>query len=70
MPRFGDLKRWLDREGWTLVRTTDHHYYRKVAPDGRVLFTKVSLALTKEIPPGLWRRILKRQLGIRPEDFH
>lgn len=52
-----------------LIRSTDHWYDEKVLPDGRVLRTKVSRALQREIPRHLWERILKHQLHITEEEF-
>lgn len=61
-PTFGDLKRYVERDRWTLVRSTDRWYYEKVLANGRVLRTKVNRALHREIPRRLWERILKHQL--------
>lgn len=60
MPRFADVKRRLEREGWTLLRTTNHYYFERVEPDGTVRRTKVSLALHKEVPAPVLRQILKQ----------
>jgi len=70
LPRFADLKRYCERTGWELFRSTDHYWYRKVTDDGRLLVTKVSRSLGKEISPGLWRHILKRQLEITQAEFN
>lgn len=63
-PKFGDLKKFCDKNGWVEIRNTDHWYYEKVLADGTVLRTKVSHALHKEIPKHLWKRILEKQLKI------
>ncbi|MDH7578202.1 MAG: hypothetical protein QHH75_10380 [Bacillota bacterium] len=68
-PKFGDLKRYCEKNGWVLVRSTDHWYYEKVLADGTVLMTKVSRAVHKEIPKQLWQRILKKQLKITEKEF-
>ncbi len=68
-PKFGDLKRYCEKNGWVLVRSTDHWYYEKVLADGTVLRTKVSHAVHKEIPKHLWQRILKKQLKITEKEF-
>lgn len=68
-PRFGDLKRYCDSDGWVLTRNTDHWYYEKVLGDGRVLRTKVSHAVHKEIPKHLWDRILKKQIQTTENEF-
>lgn len=68
-PKFGDLKRYCEKTGWVLIRDTDHWYYEKTMADGRLLRTKVSPAVNKEIPSGLWYKILKKQLQISEEAF-
>lgn len=72
MPKFRDLKRYLDKKenGWELVGIGDHYHYRKVLPNGEVLYTMVSHSLGKEIPSRLWKRILKEQLRITQEEFN
>lgn len=68
-PKFGDLKRYCDKNGWVLLRDTDHWYYEKVITDGTVLKTKISHAVQKEIPRNLWNKILKQQLKISEQEF-
>lgn len=68
-PKFGDLKRFCDKNGWIMVRNTDHWYYEKALNDGTLLRTKISHALSKEIPQNLWDRILRKQLHITEKDF-
>lgn len=68
-PKFGDLKRYCDKNGWVLTRNTDHWYYEKVLSNGNVLQTKVSHATQKEIPGHLWKKILKNQLQITEKEF-
>jgi hypothetical protein len=34
MPRWKELKRFCERDGWELYKDTDHYYYRKILPDG------------------------------------
>lgn len=68
-PKFGDLKRYCERDGWVLIRNTDHWYYEKTLLNGNVLQTKVSHATHKEIPAHLWKWILKKQLQISEKDF-
>ena len=70
MPGFSDLKRYCERTGWVLIRTTDHFYYEKVLPSGVVLRTKVSMSLGSEIPANLWQSILKKQLQTTQEEFN
>lgn len=68
-PRFGNLKRYCDNNGWVLIRNTDHWYYEKVLINGNVLQTRVSHATHKEIPKLIWEKILKKQLQITEKDF-
>ena len=65
MPKFADLKRFLEHDGWVEYgHGADHFKYMKVLPDGSVLRTKVSRGLSKEIPPTLWPKIRKQQLRL------
>lgn len=68
-PKFGDLKRYCDKNGWVVIRNTDHWYYEKVLADGTLLRTKISHAVAKEIPSNLWKRILDKQLKISEAEF-
>ncbi|HHW02498.1 MAG TPA: hypothetical protein GXX35_06775 [Thermoanaerobacterales bacterium] len=68
-PRFRDLKRYCDNNGWVMVKNTDHFYYEKVLSDGSLLRTKISHALQKEIPGNLWKKILKLQLKMQEDEF-
>ena len=69
MPKWKDLKRYCDRDGWELYKDTDHYYYRKVLDDGTVLRTKVSKG-SGEIHYHLWREILSKQLKTTQEHFN
>lgn len=42
MPRWKELKRFCDRDGWELYKDTDRYYYRKIDEDGNIRMTKVS----------------------------
>lgn len=68
-PRFGDLKRYCENNGWILIGNTDHWYYEKVLADGTVLSIRISHAVHKEIPKMIWKKILKRQLQISESEF-
>jgi hypothetical protein len=70
LPKFAELKRYCERNGWELFRSGDHYWYRKFTEDGRLLVTKVSRSLGKEIPSNLWKFILKHQLEITREEFN
>ena len=42
MPRWKELKRFCERDGWELYKDTDHYFYRKIDDDGSIRMTKVS----------------------------
>jgi hypothetical protein len=77
VPTFRDLKRYLERSGWTLVErrtrrrsaTGDHWRYEKDLPDGTILRTKVSHRLNKQIGDDLFARIPRDQLQISRAQF-
>lgn len=69
MPRWKELKRFCERDGWELYKSTDHDFYRKVDEDGNVKRTKVSRG-SSEIHPTLWQKILKKQLQVTQEYFN
>ncbi|MDI9481056.1 MAG: type II toxin-antitoxin system HicA family toxin [Syntrophomonadaceae bacterium] len=69
MPSWRDLKRFCERDGWELYKTTDHWYYRKYMPDGTLKRTKVSMG-TGEIKKNLWKEILNKQLQVSIEYFN
>ena len=68
-PKFKNLKKYCDKNGWVMIRDTDHWYYEKVLTDGTVLRTKISHATHKEIPTNVWRFILSKQLKISEKEF-
>ena len=69
MPRWKELKRFCDRDGWELYKDTDHYIYRKIDDDGNIKLTKVSKD-SGEIRPHMWREILKKQLQVTQEYFN
>jgi hypothetical protein len=77
VPTFRDLKRYVERSGWTLVErhsrgrsvTGDHWRCEKELPDGTILRTKVSHGLNKQIGDDLFARILRDQLQITRAQF-
>jgi len=69
MPRWKELKRFCERDGWDLYKDTDHYYYRKVMDNGDIKRTKVSRG-SHEIPKRLWKEILNRQLNVTEEYFN
>jgi hypothetical protein len=69
MPSWKELKRFCDRDGWELYKTTDHYFYRKRLVNGDILFTKVSMG-SGQIGTRLWAEILRRQLKVDQEYFN
>lgn len=69
MPSWNELRRFCERDGWELYKSTDHFYYRKRESDGTVKHTKVSRG-SGEIRGHLWREILKKQLQVSEEYFN
>lgn len=77
MATFGDLKAFVERDGWTeepnlargRARTGDHMRYRKVLPDGTFLRTKISHGARDEIGIDLFKHILRDQLRVTEDEF-
>jgi hypothetical protein len=72
-PRWSDLRRFCDIDGWeergrTRGGTGDHFRYRKLLPDGRILRTKASHGNDEIGDPGLWHHILRNQLELETEE--
>lgn len=69
MPRWKELKRFCERDGWELYKDTDHYFYRKTDKNGNIRMTKVSKG-SGEIHAKMWREILKKQLQVTQEYFN
>ncbi|HAX51426.1 type II toxin-antitoxin system HicA family toxin [Muricomes intestini] len=69
MPRWKELKRFCDRDGWKLYKDTDHYFYRKLDDDGTLRLTKISKG-SGEIHTAMWKTILKKQLQVTQEYFN
>lgn len=69
MPRWKELKRFCEKDGWELYKDSDHYYYRKRDEDGQIRQTKVSKG-NGEICTAMWQRILKNQLKVTQEYFN
>ena len=69
MPSWRELKRFCERDGWELYKTTDHWYYRKLMPNGTLKRTKVSMG-TGDIKGHLWKQILNKQLQVSEGYFN
>jgi predicted RNA binding protein YcfA (HicA-like mRNA interferase family) len=67
-PTFGQLKKYCEKNGWYLIRNTDHWYYEKINAQGEILRTRVSHAAARRIPSGIWKKILK-QLKVSEAEF-
>ena len=59
MPRWKEIKRFCDRDGWELYKDTDHYFYRKTDINGNIRMTKVSKG-SCEIHTRMWKEILKK----------
>lgn len=69
MPRWKELKRYCERDGWELYKETNHYFFRKILDDGTILRTKVSKG-SGEIHHSMWQEILKHQLQTTQEHFN
>lgn len=69
MARWKELERYCYNDGWECYKENDHIYFRKKLPDGTILRTKVSRG-SGEIPNGLFKNILSKQLRITKEEFN
>lgn len=69
MPRWKELKKYLDNNGWVLYKNTDHYYYKKIDKEGKYIYCKVSRG-SGEIEKGLWKSILKHELRLTQEEFN
>ena len=69
MPRWKELKRFCERDGWEMYKNTDHYFYRKVDEDSSIRMTKVSKG-SSEIHTRMWKEILKKQLKVTQEYFN
>lgn len=69
MPKWKELKRFCENDGWELYKDTDHYYYRKIDGNGSLRCTKVSKG-SGEIHSHMWQSILKNQLQVTKEYFN
>ena len=69
MPKWKELKRFCERDGWELYKDTYHYFYRKIEDDGSIKMTKVSKG-SGEIHNRMWKEILKKQLKVTQEYFN
>ena len=69
MPSWKDLRRFCEKDGWVLYKSTDHYFYMKQDEDGKIRKTRVSRG-SNEIGPALWKLILKKQLQVTKEYFN
>lgn len=69
MGSLADLRRFPRKHG-VLLRNTDHEFYLITHPlTGEELILKVSHG-QGEIPPNLWKRILRQQLRLSQQEFN
>lgn len=69
MPRWKELKRFCEHDGWELYKDSDHYFYRKTDDDGTIRMTKVSKG-SGEIKGTMWKEILRKQLQVSQEYFN
>lgn len=69
MPKWKELKRFCEKDGWDLYKDTDHYFYRKIDKDGTMRMAKVSKG-SGEIHNKMWKEILKKQLQVTQEYFN
>ncbi len=69
MPKWKEIKRFCEKDGWELYKTTDYFFYRKVMPDGTIKRTKVSMG-SGEVHSHMWKEILRNQLQVSEEYFN
>jgi predicted RNA binding protein YcfA (HicA-like mRNA interferase family) len=62
--KWSELERYLNKNGWILEKMGDHKYYKKGARRTRISHGG------GEVPPPIFRRILRDQLGITLEEFN
>jgi hypothetical protein len=68
-PTWQEVEEFCRRDGWELIRSTGHSFYRKVLPDGTVLETHVSFAGRKTMSAGRFALILRTQLRVSEDEF-
>ena len=69
MPKWRELKRFCEADGWELYKDTDHYFYRKLLPDGSIKRIKIPKG-SGEIHYHLWKEILGNQLSVSQEYFN
>ena len=69
MPSWKELRRFCERDGWELYKSTDHDFYRKEDRNGVIKRTKVSRG-SGQIGHFLWQEILKKQLCVTATYFN
>lgn len=69
LPKWSELKRFYEKDGWEPYKNADHYFYRKFMLDGQIKMTKVSRG-SGEIKKHLWQEILKKQLQVTQEEFN
>lgn len=62
-------KRFCEKDGWELYKTTDHYHYRKKLANGDVLKTRVSMG-SKQYGKSMFAKILKEQLRVTKQEFN
>lgn len=69
MPSWSDLERYLQRNGWVLIRSTGRDKIYEKQESGQLIRRTAVSKGTGEIGKGLFARILKQQIGITKQEF-
>ena len=75
-PTWADIEAFLVADEWRKLlggerggSSSDHVFYEKLAPDGRLLQTHVSHSSKKTVSAGRFGSILREQLEVSRQDF-
>jgi hypothetical protein len=69
MPKWKEIKRFCENDGWEMYKETDHYFFQKLDDTGILKRTKVSKG-SHEVYGHLWEEILKKQLQVSKEYFN
>ena len=68
-PTWGEVEEFCRKDGWKLVRETNHSFFRKILSDGTVLETHTSFSSGKTMSEGRFALILRSQLQVSSAAF-
>lgn len=68
-PKWGQVRDFCNRQGYTEETDADHFYYDKVLSDGSTSGTKVSHGKdATQVSKNLWTEVYRHQLRLKSED--